>query len=141
MTGSMIASETRTRLQAEGVYLHRAVFGFEPAAEIVERYAAANIQCLGKLAHEQYRVDRIIERKLDVEAVECAMRHRDPGNLLTCKLQVLLYLVEVRRGYYRLFFNEKSTPIAGKVRICLAVIRSAYKIVKGHVLIRRHKLV
>lgn len=140
MSELVIAPELKAQLRVEAAYLHRALFGFEPAVEIAERYASANVHCLGHLAHEQSRVDRIIEGKLDVEAVECAMRHLRPDNLLTRKLHVLLYLVEVRRSYYHLFFNETSARLKGNIRICVHILRSVYKAVKGRLLIWRYGL-
>jgi hypothetical protein len=128
-------------LRAEAEYLHRAIFR-RPLPQIVaDRYARLHDVCFASADAAQRRTVReIVARQLDAEAVECALRMRAPRHLLTTKVHALLYLVEVRRDYYPIFFNERDAHIRGKVAVVGAVLRTVAKAVKGAYLVRRYRL-
>jgi hypothetical protein len=82
----------------------------------------------------------VVERGLDVEAVECALRLAGGPHLLTRKLEVLLALVEVRAPYRPLFANERPGLARGLLRLARAAARAARLLAKGGRLVRRHGL-
>lgn len=114
-------------------WLHRSYFGTEPPADLIERYDAACTHC-GLEADE--RIARAAILALDPEALEYALRRR--GDLaLTKRTQVLFYLAEVRAEYRPFFFNDQPRPLAGKVALLGAGLRSAWKLLLGEWHLRR----
>ena len=81
-----------TNLAEEARYLHDSLFSRPLDEKVVERYVAAN-----RKLFPDATIGRIVEQRLDVEAVEFALRrkasHADSQN------QILCYLVEVRADY------------------------------------------
>ena len=57
-------------------------------------------------------VEMIVAHRLDAEAVELAMRFRHGSDVLTRKIQVLFFLVEVRSAYYGYFVNQTPGLVA-----------------------------
>ncbi len=125
------------RLGAEAQYFHGAFFSRPLDAEVVDRYIRATLHCgLGQDAV----CEKILHHALDVEAIEFALRVRGRGSELTRKIQILFYLVEVRRDYYGEFVNE--TPMFGRAawRLAASVARTGWKLAKGCWLVWRHGL-
>ena len=87
------------------------------------------------------RIDLILQRSLDVEAIEFALRRRNPQNLLTKKLLILCYLAESRGAYFTTFVNEQYRPVRSFIKLSFATFRSVYKLVKGQCLIRMYGIV
>lgn len=128
-------------LRAEADYFHRALFGFPVPALVADRYIQLHTICFpSPNPRQRETTEEIVRLSLDVEAVEYAFRLHRRKHLLTAKLQALLYLAEVRREYYPLFFNESPAPIKGKLKLLQAVARSAGKLLKGIFLVRSHGL-
>ena len=86
-------------------------------------------------------VAKVVARKLDAEAVEFALRRRGQGRELARKMQILCYLVEVRPEYFDEFVNTESSRRRAWAALAGATLRSAWKLLKGEYLIRRHGLV
>ena len=126
-------------LDAEARYLHAALFPHPADAVTVERYRQAH-RLLFAAASASPVVSRIVERRLDAEAVEYALRRRRRGRELTRKLQILSYLAEPRAAYQDEFVNRKNRRGAAIVTLAGAALRSAWKRVKGELLVRRHGL-
>jgi hypothetical protein len=126
-------------LAAEARYLHAALFSQPPDPAIVERYLDAHRQLF---AHEPPSplVSTIVERRLDAEAIEYALRRRRAGRELTRKLQILCYLAEVRAAYEHEFVNRHARRARAILALAAAALRSAWKLLKGEVLVRRHGL-
>jgi hypothetical protein len=83
----------------------------------------------------------IVERALDVEALELALRRREPRNSLTAKLLILLYLAEARGSHFHFFVNEERARPRAFCLLALHTLRSLYKLLKGAYLIRKHGIV
>jgi hypothetical protein len=81
-----------------------------------------------------------VAARLDAEAIELAMRLRRGDPVLTKKIHVLFYLVEVRSRYYHYFVNERAAFWLAVFRIAAGCLRTVYKYVKGAMLIRRYEL-
>ena len=124
-------------LEREARYLHELFFGCNAAPEVVERYVAASQLCLG----EQRIASLIVEKRLDAEAIELVLRARRLDTVLTRKIQILFYLVEVRSHYYSYFVRCQEGRLRGYWTLAAAVIHTAWKSAKGMYLIRRYGLI
>jgi hypothetical protein len=76
-------------------------------------------------------IHKIIEKKLDVEAIEFFLRLKNRNNLLTQKLHALTYLVEVRKDFYEDFYLEKDSFFRGFLSLVYFTLRSIFKFIKG----------
>jgi hypothetical protein len=90
-------------------------------------------------------VATVVALRLDAEAVEFALRRRglsgNPGGDLARRMQILCYLVEVQPAYLGEFINVESSRGRAWAALLSATLRSAWKLVKGEYLVRRHGLV
>jgi len=139
--GNSIADQGGS-LDREARHLHGCLFGFPPAEDIIIQYRLAH-RFLPLPASPAMRrsVDRIVNMKLDAEAVELALRRQVPRHLLCQKLHVLCYLAEARSAYYPRFVNEDAAFLKACCCLGLHTIRSLFKRLKGEYLIRRHAIV
>ncbi len=126
-------------LAAEAEAFHRAFFHHPPPAEVVERYIAANLHCLGESALDPTS-SAVVRRHLDPEAVELVLRLRGTSRL-TQKIQILFYLAEVRSENYGFFASQGESLPAALLALIASVLRSAWKFLKGQYLVRRYRLV
>jgi hypothetical protein len=132
-------SERLPSLAEEAFYLHESLFRLPMDAAVAQRYEAAH----GKLFPDEKTspaVARVVSRRLDVEAVEFALRRRRSGAELTRKIQILCYLVEVRQRYQSHFIATNRGLVRGTMSLLGAALHSACKFCKGEYLIRRHGL-
>jgi hypothetical protein len=126
-------------LAAEARCLHAALFSQAVDPAIVERYVDAHrLLFAGEPASPL--VSRIVERRLDAEAIEYALRRRKAGRELTRKLQILCYLAEARAAYQPEFFNRNERHRRAILALIAAALRSVWKLAKGEALVRRHGL-
>jgi hypothetical protein len=138
MTGSVWNGSA---LRAEADYFHRVLFGSPAPRPVTDQYLRLHAICF-PLADpaEKMTAERVVRLGLDAEAIECAFRLRGRKHLLTRKMNALLYLVEVRREYYPLFFNDRTALVMGKLRLLMAIFSWMGKAIWGEFLIRRHGL-
>jgi hypothetical protein len=128
-------------LSEEARYFHLALFQSEPEPEVVERYVSANQFCFPAIDPKAYQtVATILSHHLDLEAVEVALRLRGRGTILTKKIQILLYLLEVRSRYYDCFINQRPQFRRASIAVLLSLSTTAWKLVKGSFLIWRYGL-
>lgn len=125
-------------LRLEARYLHRTFFGSEPPPEVVDRYIAANLICCGEPSP---LVSAIVARRLDAEAIELTLRLRKGPTILTRKIQILFYLVEVRSAYYPFFIGEGESLPRALSGMLYSVFRTAVQYLKAAYLIRKYGLV
>src|SRR3954466_6937101 len=96
-------------LAEEVRYIHDCFFSQPLDPAVIERYVAANRLCLPDLdSRSAAIVDRIVTKRLDLEAIEVVLRRWRPNNFLTKKVQILFYLLEVRSDYYDRFINAQD---------------------------------
>jgi hypothetical protein len=137
--------EDTAQLEREVRYLHDTFFRRELPPQMVERYIAAHAVCLPVNPSAGSRIERgmisMVTRRLDVEAIELAMRWRRLDTLLMRKIQILFYLVEVRADYYGYFINQDSGRARAWLALAGSVVGSLWKFVKGTYLIWRYGLV
>jgi hypothetical protein len=86
-------------------------------------------------------VQTIVARRLDAEAIELALRVRKGSRVLTRKIQILFYLVEVRSEYYAYFINQVPGWWRAVLRLFGAVVRTGWKCAKGLYLVWRYDFV
>jgi hypothetical protein len=125
-------------LADEARYLHASLFRQALDAGAVGRYEAAHRQLFGNATSTL--VSTIVARRLDAEAVEFALRRRGLGRELTRKMQMLVFLAEVRSAYYCEFVNTEPSRLQAWTRLLAATGGGAWKFLKGEYLVRRHGL-
>lgn len=129
-------------LRQEARYLHSFLFAVPITPQIESQYAAAHSHVFsGVSVVLGVDVQRMIALRLDAEALELALRRRNPKNTLTQKFHILVYLAEVRRDYYHEFFLEEAQPLLALAQLSFHTVRTAWKLVKGKYLLGRHSVV
>jgi hypothetical protein len=136
------ATFSREELCREVEAFHQTIFGRPAPDDIREAFVEAN-EMLLKHAEKLMTVDidLIIRRSLDIEAIELALRRKNPENVLTKKLLILCYLSESRSAYFSNFVNEQHQPVRTLIKLSFDTCRSVYKLAKGHCLIRMYDVV
>jgi len=124
-------------LQAEADILHRALFGSGAPAEVKQRYALA-LETLPLAAALKCDLAALSERRIDIEAIELALRKNNPLNFLTQRFRVLCYLVEARPDYFHRFVNRRPRFFFSALTLGLMTLRSVYKAAKGRLLVKRY---
>ena len=129
-------------LYREAEVFHQAIFGRPVPGDIREAFVSANKLLLkDNKKVTPVRIELILRRSLDVEAIEFALRRRNPQNLLTKKLLILCYLAESRSVYFGTFVNEQYRPVRAFIKLSFATFRSVYKLLKGRCLMRIYNVV
>ena len=130
-----------TTLQEEVRDFHDVFFARALDQSVIDRYVAAHQHCLpGVDARTLATIDTIVSSALDVEAIELVFRLRRRDNVLTRKIQILFYLVEVRAQYYGDFLGEPRNRGQALRRLLRAGISTAFKFLKGRYLIWKFDL-
>src|SRR5215218_6026853 len=94
-------------LENEATYFFHGLFGREAPQIIKIRYRNAHEYLFNEsLEQELQTVWLVVEHRLNAEAVEAFLRRKDRPHILTLKMQLLVYLVELHASSYRLFVNE-----------------------------------
>jgi SAM-dependent methyltransferase len=134
------APEPERSLRNEARYLHSCFFPGNAPAEVVERYVAANLQYC---APSGRLLETIMSRNLDAEAIELKLRSRKSPGVLTKKIRILFYLLEVRSDYYTVFFGPtgKDEPwLRAVIGLLYGPLQTGAKYLKGAYLVRKHGL-
>ncbi|MGA3019820.1 MAG: hypothetical protein ABSF62_22100 [Bryobacteraceae bacterium] len=135
-------ADDRTALESEVRHFHALFFRRPLPGPVVERYVAANHLCFPTLEPKaRAMVETIVTRRLDAEAIELALRLRKGNRVLTRKIQILFYLVEVRSEYYAYFINQVPGWWTAVLRLLGAVVRTGWKCAKGLYLVWRYDFV
>ena len=135
-------NDDRSALEREATYFH-ALFFRKPIPDVViGRYVAANILCFpAPDKRDSKMVETIVAHRLDAEAIELAMRLRHGRDLLTRKIQILFFLVEVRSAYYGYFVNRTPGLSPAVIRLLVSLVQTAWKGAKGCYLVWRYGFV
>ena len=146
-------------LAREAEYLHGQFFRCTIPDLVVQRYVAANRVCFPEISPAEARLlETVVNRRLDAEAVELALRLKRGKGVLTRKIQVLFYLVEVRSAYRGYFVHGGAiVPVRSQLRsepralasgrrkawvgLLGSLTSTVWKALKGYYLIWRHALV
>jgi hypothetical protein len=128
-------------LEREASYFHSLFFQGQVPDVVIGRYVAANHLCFPILeAGDRKMMETILARGLDAEAIELAMRLRRGSGVLTRKIQILFFLVEVRSAYYGYFVNQTPGLPRALSRLFGSCLRTVWKGVKGCYLVWRYGL-
>lgn len=134
-------AERRTRLEAEARHLYRRLFGGEATAEVAQRYVEAHERfSFVETEPELALVRAVVQRGLNVEAVEYVLRLRHKDNVLSRKVAVLHYLAECRPELFGLFLNTRPGLARGACSLLLALARVPLLYLVGRFQARRHGL-
>jgi len=133
------ATASHRSLEAEADYLHRALFG-TVAPEPVRRLYVQLLRGASLAAVPRCEIATLMARGVDLEAVELALRRRNPVNSLTQRFHALCYLVEARPEYFDRFVNEQQRFTGGFACVAVHAVRSMYKLLKGCALLRIHNV-
>lgn len=129
------------RLRQEARALHRLLFGAEAPPELTAHYTQAHdFVKLSGCGEHLTTVRKVIDLGLDAEAVELALRNRQPRHPLRQKIQILTYLAETDSRYYHLFINDKSSFCTALLVLAGQLFRTAGKLIKGKLLVWRYSL-
>ena len=123
----------------EARHLFLCLFGRAPDAATVARYEAAHRELFPDEPASSW-LTRIVERRLDAEAIEFALRRRGRGKELTRKLQICCYLAEARAEYLDRFVNLQPSRARAWGALFVSTAGSLWKLLKGEYAIRRHRL-
>jgi hypothetical protein len=131
-------SDHTVSLKEEAGYFYKKIFSANPSPAIVASYVKAN-QSLMKNGHG--KVQFLVARRADIEAVEIAWRRLIPDNPLTRKIHILIYLAESTPENFPRFYSFKSRCITTWSLPVIQACRTIYKLIKGKILLKRFKLV
>ena len=135
-------ADDRAALESEVRHFHALFFRRPLPGPVVDRYVAANHLCFPALDPKtREMVQTIVARRLDAEAIELALRLRKGNRVLTRKIQILFYLVEVRSEYYAYFINQVPGWSSAVLRLLGALVRTGWKCAKGLYLVWRYDFV
>jgi hypothetical protein len=133
LTGEPVPS-----LADEARFLHASLFSRPIDEDIVERYVAAHHALFP--SENPAAVARIVAMRLDVAAVEFALRRRRACPELTRKIQILSYLVEVRAQYQDDFVAARREPVRAILVLSCRILGAGWKLAKGEYLVRLYGL-
>ena len=137
-----VTNELQSDFLREAQHFHWNVFRKTASKQLCTRYAACMDQNgVGTGLRTLLDINRIVERKLDAEAIEAYSRLLLGKNNLTSKLQVLLYLAEIEPTHFEYFSRCTKGRFIAIAELLLAAMRSGFKLSKGLYLVKRHKLV
>src|SRR3954463_5199398 len=125
-------NDDRLNLEREATYFHALFFRGPIPETVLQRYVAANALCFPTLeARDSRMLETVVTHRLDAEAVELAMRLRRGSDVLTRKIQVLFFLVEVRSAYYGYFVNQRPGLWRAVMRLLASAVHTVWKGCKG----------
>ncbi|HTM08805.1 MAG TPA: hypothetical protein VL754_10480 [Verrucomicrobiae bacterium] len=121
----------------EADLIHRILFGADAPEALKRRYADA----LKSAPDGADALDgALFERNGDLEAIEFALRRKNPSNALTRRFRIMCYLAEVEAEYFAHFVAERNQFSAGVGALLRAGMRAVYLGMKGAYLARRYGL-
>ncbi|MDZ4726973.1 MAG: hypothetical protein SH817_12505 [Leptospira sp.] len=133
----------KENLSKEANFLLKELFSIEDNESLANLYVQAHEFILKNPGIEIKDVDiqKIIQKKINPEAVEFAMRIKFRDNLLTKKIQILTYIIESRKEYNGLFNNFNNRFFFGFALLIFMTMRSIFLYFTGRYLISRHHLI
>jgi hypothetical protein len=122
----------------EGRYLFESLFKEAPTQFILDQYHRASTLLPVDEDEVSVNLATIVNRGLDPEAIEFALRRRK--NSLTRKLRTLTYLAEVDDRHLHRFLGHETNRLRAWCALLTHLPRSGYKLVKGKVLLARYSV-
>ena len=143
---SRIAPGQSHILQLEIAFIFREIFDVNAQQQAIAAYSYFHTVYGASLStRKAVNMTKVLNRRLDVEAIEFFLRTRYPRNLLTCKLWACAYLYEAQeglapRGRIRVRLDRATSPLLCLVILAWFGFRSAVKWLKGGFQVYRHHL-
>lgn len=133
-------------LQLEIAFIFREIFDVNAEQEAIAAYSYFHTVYGASLStRKAVNMTTVLNRRLDVEAIEFFLRTCYPRNVLTCKLWACAYLYEAQegvapRGRSRVRLGRTTSPLLCLVILAWFGFRSAVKWLKGGLQVYRHHL-
>lgn len=131
-------------LKKEVDYFIRFFFKKETDEMTIDRYIHANKEVFSNnkiTEHQSILLESLIENNVDIEAIEFAWRLKDRENVLSKKIQIVFYLLEVKSEFFILMINERKSILKASIILSFSICHSIYKLLKGLILLRRYHVV
>lgn len=122
----------------EGEHFYRVLFKGSAPAGITAAYVRA-CRCLLPM-REQHSLDLPTRSRSALEALEFAWRLADPGNSLTTRMHILLYLTEADPRHFDTFVPQRSRRLSAWPYLAFHLLRSVGLLARGAWLRRRYPL-
>jgi hypothetical protein len=141
-----IAPGQSDTLHLEIAFIFREIFDVNAQQEAIAAYSCFHtVYGASLLTRKGVNMTKVLNRRLDVEAIEFFLRTRYPGNLLTCKLWACAYLYEAQegvapRGRIQVRLGRLTSPLLCLVMLTWFGGRSALKWLKGGLQVYWHHL-
>lgn len=128
-------SEQTVRIEAMALFY--SLFKRQPNEHIVSRYIQAHHKGLfdQKIA-SPLNISYIIEKRLDIEAIELASRRKNPA--LKNRLLLLSYLAEVDMQYQEVYIAKERKRLTSYATLAIKPFQFIYKRIKGSLLLVRY---
>jgi len=115
-------------LAREADRIHRILFGVAASEELKRRYAAAIASVPADVTQHGALT---FDAGADLEAIEFALRRKNPFNPLTQRFRVVTYLAEIEPAHFTRFVAERRRFWAGAGALVRAAARTVYLGLKG----------
>ena len=122
------------KLKKEAVFLFGSLFSCKSPDTLTQRYIDYHQR--NKHQEKQIDIEYIINKSLDVEAMELALRSKN--SILTKKLLIIIRLAEVEPILFTSMVNQKNCFLIAFSSLFYFLIRSIYKKIKGKIILWRH---
>lgn len=122
------------KLKKEAVFLFGSLFSCKSPDTLTQRYIDYHQR--NKHQEKQIDIEYIINKSLDVEALELALRSKN--SILTEKLLIIIRLAEVEPLLFTSMVNQKDCFLFAFLSLFYFLIRSIYKKIKGQTILWRH---
>ena len=110
-------------LAREADRIHRILFGVAASEALKRRYAAAIASVPDDVTQQG---ELLFAPGADLEAIEFALRRKNPFNPLTQRFRVVTYLAEIEPAHFTRFVTERRRFWAGACALARAAARSMY---------------
>jgi hypothetical protein len=115
-------------LAAEADRIHCILFGAAASDPLKRRYAAAIASVPADVTQQGAL---ILDAGADLEAIEFALRRKNPFNPLTQRFRIVAYLAEIEPAHFTHFTTERRRFWAAAGALGRAAVRAVYLGLKG----------
>lgn len=127
--------ETITQNDAERIY--HAIFREPIPAQVKDRYnRASKIMFQGYSPKENHAFQKALRDVPDLEALEVAARRHNKMPLLVSRFRLMVHLAESLPADQSVFINFSDRRIPSYFSLVFGGVRTLYKCLKGHFLLR-----
>jgi hypothetical protein len=129
-------------LSREISFFYYSLFSSVISDDIKTKYIRAHEFIIPSGTKEQFEtINKAVHLNLDIEAIELALRRKNLQHPLLQKMKIMTYLLECDSHHYHFFINEKDAFLKSLMILFYSFLHASYKLLKGKLLVWRHKLV